>query len=101
MTGLPLPVAVPGDLTLLDEDWAVPCERYQWPLPIPPCDQQAAWVAWTVPCCPGRSPVVLLCTGHEDDLIGGESGICMHCGNEFTPCRAGFRLIEPLNRRTT
>jgi hypothetical protein len=80
MTALPLPVAVPDDLTLLDEDWAVPCERWLRPLPVPPCDQQAAWVAWTVPCCPERSPVVLLCTGHKDDLIGGESGICMHCG---------------------
>lgn len=82
----------------LDEDWAVPCQRYPEYLP-PPCDQPAEWIAWTVRCRPDRMPAVPLCSAHKDELMQGESGLCAHCSAAFVPTVTGFTLIEPLNRR--
>lgn len=101
MTALPLPVAVPVDLTIrhLDEDWAVPCERKP---PIgQPCTKPAEWVCWSVRCCPDRAQTFLLCDRHKADLLRTELvAVCSHCDEIFEPARTGFRLIEPLNRRT-
>ena len=98
MTAVVVPVE--SVLTGLDEDWAVPCQRYPVHL-LPPCDAIAEWIAWSVRCCPDRAPALSLCTAHKDELMTGELGCCAYCGEEFAPTRAGFTLIEPLNRRTT
>lgn len=89
-----------GGLTIehLDQGWAIACQRYPEHAP-PPCDQVAEWIAWSVRCCPYRAPAVPLCSGHKDELVQGESGICAHCSTTFAPTRTGFTLIEPLNRR--
>lgn len=92
-------VPAPLPIEHLDEDWAVPCERYA--ASPPPCESVAEWIAWTVRCCPDRMIAVPLCTGHKDEVLMGASGTCGHCGWTFEPCYVGFRLIEPLNRRTT
>jgi hypothetical protein len=100
MVAVSLPVESPAAIVHLDEDWAIPCGRYPEHLP-PPCDHPAEWIAWSVRCCPDRQAAVPLCAAHLDELLTGEEGICAHCGQTFAPTRAGFTLIEPLNRRTT
>lgn len=101
MTALPLPVAVPGDLTLLDEDWAVACgvtnEAGEFD-----CDRPAAWLVWLVACCPANAKGGQWCTPHKDLWLSSDlEGSCLACGRVFTPLSSCFRLIEPLNRRTT
>ena len=99
MTTLPADAPAVVSLTHLDEDWAVPCERYGEV--APPCESPAEWIAWTLRCCPDRKPAVTLCTAHKDEVLTSAAGFCAHCNAAFVPCYTGFRLIEPLNRRAT
>lgn len=86
----------------LDEDWAVPCEvgvklkRSNGEV----CDRAAEWIAWSVTCCPDRYGSILLCETHRAS-IAVRVMVCAFCREPFLPGITGFRLIEPLNRRTT
>lgn len=86
----------------LDEDWAVPCEvgvklkRANGEV----CNRTAEWVAWTVRCCPERTASMFICDGHRRSLTT-RAAVCHHCREPFLPGILGYRLIEPLNRRTT
>lgn len=83
----------------LDEDWAVPCVTTRHGVQ---CDQPAEWIAWSVACCPAGDNGATWCTPHKDLWITRPDGAtCIGCGAEFVPARAAYRLIEPLNRRTT
>lgn len=104
MTTLPVDAPAVVSLTHLDEDWAVPCEvinRDGTNL----CESPAEWIGWRVICCPNAGsehPASLWCTRHKDEVLTAEFiGRCHYCLLTFRPFRAGFRLIEPLNRRTT
>lgn len=87
----------------LDEDWAVPCERAARPTADgDDCGGRnpAAWILW--PVC-GCAPL-LYCAPCRDIVTGYRRLTCVHCGyrwrwRPWIP--TAFRLIEPLNRRTT
>lgn len=88
----------------LDEDWAVPCEVIRRD-GTDQCVARAEWIGWRVLCCPNAGsdhPASLWCTRHKDEVLAAVfPGQCNFCLLTFRPYRAGFRLIEPLNRRTT
>ena len=96
-----LPIDAPADLSLthLDEDWVVPCERAARANVRTHCggENPAAWVLWIV--C-GCTNFVLYCTACKDAVLGMRALRCPSCGR-ITPPAAFYRLIEPLNRRTT
>jgi hypothetical protein len=85
----------------LDEAWAVPCEsgrRY-----TSGCGSQnpADWILRFVGCC-ARAPLgFMLCDPCKTKMLADPAMWCNHCSTVFQPPETAFRLIEPLNRRTT
>jgi hypothetical protein len=112
MTTLPVDAPAVVSLTHLDEDWAVPCERgaradeaavtgLAWAQDETNCggSNAAEWVVWLA--C-GCAPVyVLYCSPCLDFLRAYPRVTCAVCETTFQPSSTAYRLIEPLNRRTT